>query len=68
MWLIYDRATPGSTSRRLRRLQKLKDATAAAIQKEVSAEDGDKGRAACNRGDYKATEAVFPSTSRSSEF
>ena len=43
MWLIYDRATPGSTSRRLRRLQKLKDATAAAIQKEVQLRTGTRG-------------------------
>ena len=43
MWLIYDRAIPGSTSRRLRRLQKLRDATATAIQREVQLRTGTRG-------------------------
>ena len=34
-WMIYDRAAPGSSARRLRRLQRLRDATADAIQREV---------------------------------
>ena len=36
-WVIYDRATPGSSARRVRRLQKLRDATTEAIQREVTA-------------------------------
>ena len=36
LWLAYDHVTPGSKSRRLRRLQKLRDATTAAIQKEIT--------------------------------
>ena len=43
MWLVYDRATPGSTSRRLKRLQKLREATAEAIQKEVQLRTTTKG-------------------------
>ena len=35
-WVVYDRATPGSTTRRLRRLQKLRDATTDAIQREIA--------------------------------
>ena len=42
-WTIYDRASPGSKSRRLRRLQKLRDATTEAIQREISGRTG--GRA-----------------------
>ncbi|CAE7630141.1 unnamed protein product [Symbiodinium sp. CCMP2592] len=40
VWMIYDRAAPGSTQRRLRRLQRLRDATAEAIHREVSARVG----------------------------
>ena len=39
-WKIYDRATPGASARRLRRLQRLRDATADAIRKEVSQRSG----------------------------
>lgn len=38
--LAYDHVTPGSKSRRLRRLQKLRDATTAAIQKEITVRRG----------------------------
>ena len=40
LWLAYDHVTPGSKSRRLRRLQKLRDATTAAIQKEITVRRG----------------------------
>ncbi|OLP99915.1 Ubiquitin-activating enzyme E1 2 [Symbiodinium microadriaticum] len=42
-WKIYDQATPGASARRLRRLQRLRDATADAIQKEVSQRSGSRG-------------------------
>ncbi|CAE7367174.1 unnamed protein product [Symbiodinium sp. CCMP2592] len=35
-WTVYDRASPGSSARRLRRLQRLRDATSEAIQREVA--------------------------------
>ncbi|OLP75136.1 Retrovirus-related Pol polyprotein from transposon TNT 1-94 [Symbiodinium microadriaticum] len=41
-WMIYDRATPGSRARRIRRLQRLRDATAEAIQKEVNQRIGNR--------------------------
>ena len=34
-WVVYDRAIPGAKSRRLRRLQRLRDATTDAIQREI---------------------------------
>ena len=34
-WMVYDRAIPGAKSRRLRRLQRLRDATTDAIQREI---------------------------------
>ncbi|CAE7238296.1 unnamed protein product [Symbiodinium sp. CCMP2592] len=40
MWLAYDRATPGARSRRVRRLQKLRDATTSAIQRELEVRAG----------------------------
>ncbi|CAE7750154.1 unnamed protein product [Symbiodinium sp. CCMP2592] len=40
MWLAYDRATPGASSRRVRRLQKLRDATTSAIQRELEVRVG----------------------------
>ena len=40
VWLLYDRAIPGSRSRRLRRLKKLREATADAIQKEIQSRAG----------------------------
>ncbi|CAE7254018.1 unnamed protein product [Symbiodinium sp. CCMP2592] len=40
VWVIYDRASPGANQRRLRRLQRLRDATAEAIQREVSSRVG----------------------------
>ena len=39
-WLIYDKASPGARSRRLRRLQKLRDATTEAIQRELGQRTG----------------------------
>ena len=42
LWIAYDRATPGSRSRRLRRLQKLRDATTSAIQREIEVRRGGK--------------------------
>ena len=39
-WFLYDRATPGAKNRRLRRLQKLRDATTQAIQKEIKQRSG----------------------------
>ena len=41
-WLIYDRAAPGAKQRRLRRLQRLRDATADAIQREVNVRIGNR--------------------------
>ncbi|CAE7344119.1 unnamed protein product [Symbiodinium sp. KB8] len=40
VWLAYDRATPGATTRRMKRLQKLRDATSVAIQKEIQSRSG----------------------------
>ena len=40
MWLAYDRAVPGARSRRMKRLQKLRDATTSAIQRELEARAG----------------------------
>ena len=40
VWLLYDRATPGSKSRRLKRLKKLREATADAIQREIQSRAG----------------------------
>ncbi|CAE7218690.1 unnamed protein product [Symbiodinium sp. CCMP2456] len=40
VWLAYDRATPGSTSRRVKKLQKLREATTAAIQREIQVRTG----------------------------
>ncbi|OLP97902.1 Retrovirus-related Pol polyprotein from transposon TNT 1-94 [Symbiodinium microadriaticum] len=40
LWLLYDRATPGSKSRRLKRLRKLREATADAIQREIQSRSG----------------------------
>ena len=40
LWLLYDRATPGATNRRLKRLHKLREATAEAIQKEIQVRSG----------------------------
>ena len=40
IWVIYDRASPGARSRRLRRLQKLRDATTEAIQREIAQRNG----------------------------
>ncbi|CAE7623069.1 unnamed protein product [Symbiodinium sp. CCMP2592] len=39
-WVVYDRASPGASARRLRRLQRLRDATSEAIQKEVAVRIG----------------------------
>ena len=39
-WVIYDKASPGARSRRLRRLQKLRDATTEAIQRELGQRTG----------------------------
>ncbi|CAE7231186.1 RE1, partial [Symbiodinium sp. CCMP2456] len=39
-WLVYDNVAPGSKSRRLKRLSKLRDATTEAIQKEIEARAG----------------------------
>ncbi|CAE7486493.1 GIP [Symbiodinium sp. CCMP2592] len=40
LWLAYDKVTPGSRARRLRRLQKLRDATTTAIQREIQTRQG----------------------------
>ena len=40
MWLAYDRAVPGARSRRMKRFQKLRDATTSAIQRELEARAG----------------------------
>ena len=40
LWLLYDRAIPGSKSRRLKRLRKLREATADAIQREIQSRAG----------------------------
>ena len=41
-WTIYDRASPGAKMRRLRRLQKLRDATTEAIQREIVERTGNR--------------------------
>ncbi|CAE7239682.1 unnamed protein product [Symbiodinium sp. CCMP2456] len=40
MWLAYDKVVPGASSRRMRRLQKLRSATTEAIQREIQARSG----------------------------
>ena len=57
IWLFYDRVTPGSTTRRVRRLQKLRDATTEAIQKEMRARSG-------NRLEQRARDARTTPTSQ----
>ena len=51
--MIYDRAAPGASARRLRRLQRLRDATADAIQREVQGRLG-------SRFEQRARDSALP--------
>ena len=59
-WFLYDRATPGAKSRRLRRLQKLRDATTEAIQNEIRQRAG-------NRLEQRALDAARAPSSQAED-
>ena len=40
VWMVYDKATPGARTRRLRRLQRIRDATTDAIQRKIELRRG----------------------------
>ena len=57
-WTIYDRASPGAKMRRLRRFQKLRDATTEAIQREIVERTG-------NRAEQRGRDSLrAPSTQK----